>query len=94
MQEDGRRAWVGWGGKRSRGEYGVSRQGECQSKHSEVAVAQVRSYRDGVLVGHIVDTLNVLIRHLPGDAINCLVGKILHGFAGQSRGHDGEMLCP
>ena len=93
VREDERHIWVGWGGKRSRGEEGVNRQGECQSEHSKVANAQVLSVRDVILVDHVVETTNVLICWMPNDAINCFVVEILHNFFGQSQGHDGSVIC-
>ena len=94
LREDGSRAWVGWGSKRSRGEDGISRWGECQYKNSKVSTDQVRLYRDVIIFDHVVDKMNVLMLRLPDDAINGFVGEIIHDFVGQSRGHDRAVLCP
>ena len=71
------------GGKCSRGEDDVRRQGECQAKHSEVAAAQVRADRDNVLVDHIVEMTNALIIWLTDNTIYGFVGKIIHNFIGR-----------
>ena len=78
VREDGCRAWVGWGGEHSRGEYGVSCQGEYQSDHSKFTTDQVRLDRDAILFDCVVDTANVLIRWLPDNAINVFLGETLH----------------